>query len=938
MMGPSVNLAARLMSSIDNPGILVDNAVRRLASRTYGFNALDPVRAKGYRDLVPIFEPLCPTERAWGCFEPNFVGRQEEIRAVVSAARDIAQLYGSCARFVLISGQTRIGKSVLLIHAIERARRMIGVSRPFYVVKHASRQGEMHIPLSTVRSLIFNALSKYELDLDDASSDAHSLSCSYANSVMSASRRSFTNSSVLSTAKASDIMTEVCERLDADPSLLEFSVDMVTDPLKSFEKKAAAPPSGIVSFLAKVLALCMKSATVSLLAIDDMHLCDEESWKVIQCLFEEGKKVLIVGTATTSNLPSFRISEDFARQLSEQYSETGRYLNLQVGSLTKEDVINMTMKSLGIRRQDVTARLANEVWVSNGLPDFAREIIQDIKLRSEGATSQVSEQVNEIVLHRVDSFEPELRNVLNIGAVIGSSFTLLDIIAVQQQSSDEDASSTRFSSVAAVKAALSKGILFIEGREATEAADTFDMSNDTVFRFQQEIWQSTLLGLLLDSRKRDIHRKIACAIQSYMKDDGTDTLEQKAKLFRHWKAAGDTTKATSIALFFGASFGGHAATLYEEALRMWHWDASMSLGIGGFSEQLLKVVSAKDLSNIISLLIAMGRAREMELLFTTSVTMYENALRVMQVARKSNDIQDRSILFPAFTGLAKAVKEGYISQNRALQYEQALTRRFLEETRSHGRLIHHIHALSLQMEVYERLGEFEKAIAVHSVIKSHYKPDRHSGLLIKVYGRDKGALSFSRASNWSLLVGETKTALKLCRHTLKDILPKIPENVDQRFDVLYPLLVVLKKTGYVKEADNFFQGVIVGKFPNSVGNELSRVFEPISTLHELVKGGDLSSLRLGYLKYWATEPENMCLGEELNKRLGKLGRCCDSICAEICLLLAKRLGKGDLCNDVLSHGRFLAEQAISFNRRHKLMAAQKLAVDLLEQLSKMPAR
>lgn len=72
VLGPSVNLAARLMGSPQNPGILVDDAVRMMADRSYGFNALPPVKAKGYSEPVPIYEPLSPLERSWVCITVRF--------------------------------------------------------------------------------------------------------------------------------------------------------------------------------------------------------------------------------------------------------------------------------------------------------------------------------------------------------------------------------------------------------------------------------------------------------------------------------------------------------------------------------------------------------------------------------------------------------------------------------------------------------------------------------------------------------------------------------------------------------------------------------------------------------------------------------------------------------------------------------------------------
>ncbi len=47
VLGASGNLAARLLTSQINPGILVDNRVRMMATRSDGFNALPPGQAKG---------------------------------------------------------------------------------------------------------------------------------------------------------------------------------------------------------------------------------------------------------------------------------------------------------------------------------------------------------------------------------------------------------------------------------------------------------------------------------------------------------------------------------------------------------------------------------------------------------------------------------------------------------------------------------------------------------------------------------------------------------------------------------------------------------------------------------------------------------------------------------------------------------------------------
>jgi class 3 adenylate cyclase len=62
VLGPSVNLAARLMSPKTNSGvILVDKNVRLLTSQIF-FKPLPAVKAKGYTDPVPIFQPIMSGE------------------------------------------------------------------------------------------------------------------------------------------------------------------------------------------------------------------------------------------------------------------------------------------------------------------------------------------------------------------------------------------------------------------------------------------------------------------------------------------------------------------------------------------------------------------------------------------------------------------------------------------------------------------------------------------------------------------------------------------------------------------------------------------------------------------------------------------------------------------------------------------------------------
>jgi class 3 adenylate cyclase len=146
VLGPSVNLAARLMASSMNPGILVDNHVRMMANRSYGFNALPPVVAKGYSDPVPTFEPLSTLERNWGKILPNFAGRKEEIQKIMKISTDMLRPRTPC-RFVAVESKSGMGKSSMVAHALEHVKRTITPNKyGLTVIKNVSKESDTLVP------------------------------------------------------------------------------------------------------------------------------------------------------------------------------------------------------------------------------------------------------------------------------------------------------------------------------------------------------------------------------------------------------------------------------------------------------------------------------------------------------------------------------------------------------------------------------------------------------------------------------------------------------------------------------------------------------------------------------------------------------------------------------------------------------------------------
>lgn len=110
-----VNLAARLMGSKVNGGILVDEAVSaQCRGGRYTFKCLPPVKAKGYDKPVPILEPelvAVLTSKKRRQHTATFVGRKMEKRAIHSIALGIIEEPEVAqSTMVFLTGDSGFGK------------------------------------------------------------------------------------------------------------------------------------------------------------------------------------------------------------------------------------------------------------------------------------------------------------------------------------------------------------------------------------------------------------------------------------------------------------------------------------------------------------------------------------------------------------------------------------------------------------------------------------------------------------------------------------------------------------------------------------------------------------------------------------------------------------------------------------------------------------
>jgi chromosomal replication initiation ATPase DnaA len=146
-----VNLAARLMGSKVNKGILVDEAVHEQCRGRYTFKNLPPVKAKGYEKPVSILEPIAdsghPTKKRKSTV--SFIGRKTEKRTILSIAQGILEEpERSQSSMIFLTGESGIGKSALAVSIMDELKKKSTEEGTVIIAaRSTSTETEQKIPL-----------------------------------------------------------------------------------------------------------------------------------------------------------------------------------------------------------------------------------------------------------------------------------------------------------------------------------------------------------------------------------------------------------------------------------------------------------------------------------------------------------------------------------------------------------------------------------------------------------------------------------------------------------------------------------------------------------------------------------------------------------------------------------------------------------------------
>lgn len=275
----------------------------------------------------------------------------------------------------------------------------------------------------------------------------------------------------------------------------------------------------------------------------------------------------------------------------------------------------------------------------------------------------------------------------------------------------------------------------------------------------------------------------------------------------------------------------------------------------------------------------------------------------------SNHDQDRSFIFPIFSGMLVFLKNGSIVEpQNEITYEQELVANFILEAKQRGiPIVHHLRALAMEVDFYCLAGQYERALASHFVLEDIYSVEEHHALMIQHYHSDRAAQSFGFCARCYCHLGNIDKALKVCHHVVTNLMPIMDvTSTHGNVVLLYPILWIWKDNKLAAEALSAFRKFILIAFHENFGEGATTpalaFFKPIEMLLDIYIN-DLSKEIIQEYVAWLRENDTFTwVPGTINKSMLRFGRCANSIFAEIFLLLSERCDDEELRSEFIIEG------------------------------------
>ena len=331
------------------------------------------------------------------------------------------------------------------------------------------------------------------------------------------------------------------------------------------------------------------------------------------------------------------------------------------------------------------------------------------------------------------------------------------------------------------------------------------------------------------------------------------------------------------------------------------------LEVGGFTPEEIEGFSAEDLEYILKRLIKKGRLFGTFQLLTkegqrNATKAWMDALDIYGKSSCSHELNDRSLIFLVYSGLSQFVKGGTILQSNGLEFEKKLAARFLRDAEPFQDAVHFTRAIALQGDMFAREGLYDKALELSQKVDGIYVAKEHSEANCRVYGYDYAAQIYGQRALWQHQLEDFETSLETCDFIVDNVLKYMePLNVMNTFDLLYPVIRIMKQRGHSKDMRDLLEKYVLLPFRNPEANIdiLCRpLLKPLKMLLEIAHDPYGAPEVVEDAIKWIVDDDKAVLDDFLDLTYCKLGWAANTVTAELCLLVAKKLREdnGDHAN------------------------------------------
>ena len=527
LTGDAVNTAARLQAAAPPMGVVVGALTQRLTAAVFTFEPLTPLSLKGKSRPVPAWlarEMDPASERLGVTRATKMVGREAELAACLQA---VDRLRAGEGGLLLVTGEAGIGKTRL----VEELR------------LRATEQGVRWLE---GRTLSFGRSISYWPFLEIVQQDA-----GIASDDAEAER-----GAKLAARVAALFGDETREVLPYLATLLSLPVpEGLGEKLRHMDSEAMGQQVYRASRLYFARLAAERPAVV---VFEDVHWMDASSAALLEHLLpltDEAPLLFCCVSRPELGSPLARL-----RELAQTYY-AGRSSEIGLQALSSAE--STTLVQHLTRIDELPRQLRDAILAkAQGNPFFVEEIVRSLvdlggierveatgsyRVTDRASHITIPDTLLGVIMARIDRLDGDLKQVLRLASVIGRSFfyRLLEAISEADRELDES----------------------LAGLEARELVLEKARDPELEYIFKHALVQEATYESILKQRRRDLHRRVAAAIETLF----ADRLEEFFSLLAyHYSKAEDWEKAQEYLFKAGDQAGSIAADAealahYQEA-------------------------------------------------------------------------------------------------------------------------------------------------------------------------------------------------------------------------------------------------------------------------------------------------------------------------------------------------------------------------------------